>query len=128
MPATATLTTAAELLDALRPLCPSVTGTTFSLANDPPPELGNLLDVLHTGIRAQLAGRPWYGCGSTREHAAPIALRPGLPIPVGITLLCVAGDERWHRIPATAREDAPFLFGAPPAPKPTRKRPDHATD
>jgi hypothetical protein len=76
----------------------------------PPAELISLLRVLHTGVRALLSGRKWFGCGSERATGAPRPLSPDAPIPDGITLLSVEGDQRWDRIGAAARLDLPDLF------------------
>ncbi|HEX4611492.1 MAG TPA: hypothetical protein VH092_25080 [Urbifossiella sp.] len=103
-------TTAVAVLAAVRPFDPAVEGAELVFALDPSAELTAGLAVLHTGLRAQLTGRPWYGCGSDRRTAAPRLLDPSAPIPDGVTLLCVESDVRWDRIDADARVDLPGLF------------------
>jgi hypothetical protein len=108
-------TTARALRATLEPFGPGAEGDELALRADPPAGLLPLLRVLHTGVRALLAGRRWYGCdaatGRTRE------LDPAAPIPAGVTLLAVEGDRRWDRIHPAARLDLPALFEAEePAP------------
>jgi hypothetical protein len=87
----ATPVTAAGLLAAVVPCEPTVEDGTTAFALDPPAALDPRLRVLHTGVRAVLTGRPWYGCGSDRRTAAPRVLDPA------------------------ARLDHPALFAAGPA-------------
>ena len=103
-------TTAAGLLALVEPFGPAVEGGALAFDLDPPADLLPALRVLHTGIRAALTGRHWYGCGDTRKTAAPRPLNPSAPIPPGITLLAVEGDERWDRIHPAAPLDMPRLF------------------
>lgn len=110
MTTTAVPATAADLLAAVAAYRPAVEGGALEFELGPPAGLVRRLRVLHTGVRAALAGRPWYGCGSDRRAAAPRELDPAAPIPEGVTLLAVAGDRRWDRIPAGARADLPELF------------------
>jgi hypothetical protein len=112
MPATATTApaTVAGLLDALAAFGPTVEAGELSFEFAPPADLLPTLRVLHTGLRALLTGRRWYGCGSTPATAAPRVLSPRDAIPPGITLLCVEGDSGWDRIRHTARLDLPRLF------------------
>ena len=107
-------TTARELLAQLDPFGPTVERGELAFATDPPPELERAVSVLHTGIRATLARRRWWG--SMSEKPRVIELNPAAPIPAGITLLTVEGDECWDRIAPDARLDLPHLFaGAPTA-------------
>lgn len=58
-----------------------------------------------------LTGKKW--CGSTvADGVRPrvLELDPLGPLPPRIMLLCVAGDSRWDRVPASARLDLPDLF------------------
>lgn len=106
MPTTTTTpTTARALLAALAPSGPAAEGEELAFAADPPPEFDAALRVLHTGVRAQLAGRRWVGCDGSTGRVAP--LTPAAPIPAGVTLLCVEGDARWDRIDPSARLDLP---------------------
>ncbi|HEX4612795.1 MAG TPA: hypothetical protein VH092_31660 [Urbifossiella sp.] len=109
-PAAGATTTAAALLAAARPFAPAVDGAGLVFDLDPPAGLVAALAVLHTGVRAQLAGRRWYGCGSNRRTAAPWLLDPAAPIPDGVTLLSVEGDQRWDRLDPFTRLDLPALF------------------
>lgn len=106
-------TTAAGLLVRVELFGPTVEGGALVFDLDPPAELLPALCVLHTGIRAVVSGRLWYGCGDTRQTAAPRSLYPAAPIPDGIVMLAVEGDERWDRINPAARLDLPRLFEPP---------------
>ncbi|MBN9521630.1 hypothetical protein J0H58_24445 [bacterium] len=110
MTTTAIPATTADLLAAVAAYRPVVEDGALEFELDPPAGLMRRLRVLHTGVRAALTGRSWYGCGSDRRTAAPRELDPAAPIPDGITLLAVAGDPRWDRIAAGARVDLPELF------------------
>ena len=102
--------TVAALLKCLDPFCPTIKNGELVFATDPPEELDLLLGVLHTGIRAALTRKAWYGCGADQRTAAPRVLDPSRRIPAGITLLCVEGDDRWDRLDPTARRDLTELF------------------
>ena len=110
MPAVTAPTSAAELFAAVTAYRPTTEGGVLAFEVEPPPALERLLRVLHTGVRAALTGRRWYGCGSDRKTAAPRPLDPAAPIPEGVTLLCVEGDRRWDRLDPAARLDLPALF------------------
>jgi hypothetical protein len=118
MATTATPTTASALLARLRPCGPAAEAGELVFDTDPPPDLVPLLNVLHNGVRAAVAGKKWFGCGSTRQTAAARELDPARPVPDGITLLAVEGDGRWDRIRPDARIDLPALFAPPAPPKP----------
>jgi hypothetical protein len=105
---TPTLTTARSLLFAVESFGPIVLGDELTFAGEPPVELEPVLSVLHTGVRALLVTRKWYGCEGKTGRV--IELKPVVPIPPGITLLSVEGDERWDRIHPAARLDHPALF------------------
>ena len=110
MPAVTAPTSAAELSAVVLAYRPTMEVGALAFVVEPPPELERLLRVLHTGVRAALTGRPWYGCGSDRKTAAPRQLDPAAPIPAGVTLLAVEGDRRWDRIDPGARLALPDLF------------------
>jgi hypothetical protein len=80
----------------------------LTLTLDPPRELVRVAVVLHTGVRAVLTGRRWYGCDGRTGRV--FELDPGHLIPAAVTLLCVEGDHRWDRIHPGARLDHPRLF------------------
>lgn len=101
--------TARDLLALVAPFGPAVEDEELVFAAEPPTNLGPALRALHTGIRAALVGRTWWGA-STAGKPRVIELRADAPIPVGIELLCVAGDSRWDRIAPDAHLDAPHLF------------------
>jgi hypothetical protein len=105
--------TARALLDSLDGAGPTVEGEELAFADDPPAALLPVLRVLHTGVRALLAGRRWFGCDG--ETGRSQTLGPGSPVPAGVTLLSVEGDRRWDRIHPAARIDLPHLFEAAPA-------------
>jgi hypothetical protein len=110
--------TASDLLDALREFRPGIEDGDLVFDSCPPPELDGPLRVLHTGARAVLVGRIWYGCDG--ETGRVVELNPGSPLPDRITLLCVAGDRRWDRIHPAARVELPELFDPYPARGPSR--------
>src|SRR5262249_47720930 len=96
-----------------------------------PPGLVRLLQGIHTGVRALLVSRPWSGCGNARATAGPRPLDPAGPIPAGITLFAVEGDDPGGRIPPAAPVRPPEPFECPPdglsapdgrPPYPRRKR------
>jgi hypothetical protein len=97
------------LLAAVGAFGPTVEGEDLAFAADPPVDLMGVLKVLHTGVRALLAGRRWYGCDGATGCVA--VLSPTAPIPSEITLLCVEGDRCWDRIDPAARIDRPGVFG-----------------
>ncbi len=107
------VTTAHALLAAVQQYGPTVDGDDLAFTADPPAELDALLSVLHTGVRAALTGRRWWG--STTEKPRVIELNPAAPIPAGITLLSVEGDQRWDRIAPDAHLDNSGLFAHAPA-------------
>jgi len=107
---TTTSFTAHDLLAAVHPFGLAVEGEELVFDIDPSTEMNGALMVLHTGVRALITRKPWYGCGSERVTAAPKFLDPDKPIPRGVVLLCVAGDAHWDRIDPTARIDKPQLF------------------
>lgn len=111
MPPTATPpATAAGLLALVAEFRPAVEGGALVFDLDPPADLLPLVRVLHTGIRAALTGRKWYGCGTERKTAAPRLLDLRARIPPDVWLLAVEGDERWDRIRPDSRIDLPPLF------------------
>ena len=102
--------TSATLLLAIRECGVIAEGEELAFTTDPPPELLPMLAVLHTGIRALMTRRQWWGCESDRPRVE--VLSTDFPIPVGITLLSVEGDSRWDRIDPAARLELPRLFVA----------------
>src|SRR4051794_32108566 len=93
--------TARDLLARVGLFGPAVTNEELAFSGDLPAELVVALSVLHTGVRAALTGRKWYGCeGSTGRV---IELNTAAPIPAGVALLTVAGDHQWDRISIAAR-------------------------
>jgi hypothetical protein len=110
------ITTAHALLAAVLQHNPSADGSDLMFATDPPAELDALLSVLHTGVRAALTGRRWWGCSTGKPRV--IELNPKGPVPAGVTLLSVEGDEQWDRVAPDAPLDHPALF----VPTPTKDR------
>ncbi len=106
--------TAADLLSALQLAgCePAVADAELVLTADPPPALAPAVAHLHTGVRAILTGKRWYGCDTTTGRT--VALDPDDPLPSGVGLLAVEGEsELWDRIPPVARLVSPELFANP---------------
>ena len=87
---------------------PIVENGELVLTADPPPELILVLEVLHTGVRALLTKRRWYGCDGQTGRVTE--LNEGVPLPGQITLLCVERDTCWDRIGAEAKIDHSSLF------------------
>ena len=102
-------TTARELLHSVASFGPSAEGEDLLFATEPSESLYPSLTVLHTGVRAVLTGRCWWGAVSDRPRVEQLS--PDAPIPVEITLLAVEGDSRWDRISPDARLALPLLFG-----------------
>lgn len=116
--------TAAALLAALTAAgCrPTVDGEELVFDRPPPDHLAGPLGVLHTGVRAVLAGRRWYGfdpatgraCGPFPARGDGLlafgALDPARPLPANVGYLSVGGDACWDRISPFARFDHPELF------------------
>jgi hypothetical protein len=115
---TRTPTTARDLLALVEPLTPAAEGEDLVFDADPPADVDPLLRVLHTGVRALVSGKRWYGCDGATGRVCE--LNPGDPIPAGITLLAVEGDQRWDRIDPSARLDHPHLFARDPTAGPSR--------
>jgi hypothetical protein len=105
--------TARELLDLVGPFGPTVADGELVLEADPPPDLDAALCVLHTGVRAALTGRRWWGCASAKPRV--VELSPAAPVPADIELLAVEGDDRWDRVHPDARLDHKEPFA--PAPR-----------
>jgi hypothetical protein len=110
--------TARGLLELTEPFGPAVEDGELVFDSDPPIELEALLPVLHTGVRALLSGRRWYGERSDKPGLT--VLNPARPIPGGITLLCVEEDGQWDRIHRNAWVDFPHLFETERPPGPSR--------
>ena len=116
--------TAAALLAALTAAgCnPAAEGEELVFGRPPPAPLDGPLGVLHTGVRALLAGRRWFGldpatgkpCGPhpTRAYGplAFAALDPARPLPPTVGLLSAEGDSCWDRLPPLTCLDRPELF------------------
>lgn len=116
--------TAAELLTALREAgCePSVEGDELVLSADPPGPLTAKLELLHTGVRAMLTAKSWYGCDTATGRT--FTLDPADLIPTNVGLLIVEGAaELWDRIHPLARFDFPELFATLPAGKRVKLQP-----
>lgn len=101
--------TARDLLALVAPFGPAVEGEELVFATEPPTDLEPALRVLHTGVRAVLMGRAWWGA-ITDKKPRVMELRTNAPIPAGIGLLCAEGDTRWDRIAPDARLDHSHLF------------------
>ena len=103
-------TTVASILPYLAAYAPRVEGAEPVFDIDPPANLDPVLRVLHTGVRAALVRRPWYGMtGADGQPPRFYNLDPRKPIPARVALLCVLGDQAWDRIPSWSRIDNPEL-------------------
>ena len=116
--------TASALLAALTAAgCrPTAEGEELVFDRPPPPHLTGPLGVLHTGVRALVAGRRWLGFDPTTgkpcgPHPArgdgPLgfgSLDPTRELPAAVGLLAVAGDSCWDRLAPLSRLDHPALF------------------
>ena len=96
--------TARTLLAALESAgcSPAVSGGCLTFAADPPAGLEPALGILHTGVRALLAGLRWFGCQS---DGRPVVLSPDKPIPAGVGLCAVELDSGWDRLSAADRSE-----------------------
>ncbi len=109
--------TAAALLDAVAPYGPAVDGFDLIFDRDLPPDLLPAVRVLHTGVRALLAGKRWFGTDANGRGTGPGrdgALNPAAPIPHGTVLLTVEAGGKSDRIDPRAPLDLVYLFGPPP--------------
>lgn len=82
-------------------------------------EILRSLKVLHTGVRAILSNRPWYGCSCTTGWIT--TLSPEHLIPGWVGLVCVAGDKSWHRLPELNRSERARFWTEVPEPKPNAR-------
>jgi hypothetical protein len=104
------ITTARDLLAAIRHYTPAVEGGELVLGSDPPAELEPLIEVLQTGIRACLTGRLLWGSSNwSAVHPRVERLNPGEPLPGWVGLLAAEGDSSWDRIGPAAKLDYPGL-------------------
>jgi hypothetical protein len=107
--------TAAQLFAALQPYGVAVEGGGLAYDADAPPDLERVLDAaLHTGVRAVLSGRRWFGStssdGRSQKNPRVVELDPQKPLPRDTALLCVEGDDRWDRVHPAAHIDCPDIF------------------
>lgn len=124
--------TARELLIALSAAdcTPRVEGEELAFDRKPPANLLPYVELLHTGVRAVLTGRAWYGIASPRgkdgrgcglgcgRGCGPWldgAMNPADEIPPSAALLTVAGDSDWDRIRPGTIEKLPDAFREPTA-------------
>ncbi len=64
--------TARDLLALVGSFGPTVVGTELAFATELPTRLEPFLLVLHTGVRAQLLGKMWYGCDGQTGHVCEL--------------------------------------------------------
>jgi hypothetical protein len=92
-----------ELLALIQPFGPAVEDGELVFATDLPPNLEQALRLLHTGVRALLSGRKWFGSTTADGmRTLVVELDSTEPIPPRIALLCVEGDQRWDRLALNA--------------------------
>ena len=88
----------------------------------PPANLDAHLRVLHTGVRALVVGKPWFGSADARARRPWVEeLAPDELLPRDVGLLCVSGDAEWDRLPEGTLNDNPELFAEEGEQKPKRK-------
>lgn len=95
---------------------------------EPPPEIDKNLQVLHSGVRALLTGKKWYGSTDATSKKPWVGeLSPAKLIPEGVGLLCVACDPdgQWDRIAPYYRIDNPQLFECPSPRLNPRRQDEH---
>lgn len=116
--------TASTLLAALTAVgCrPAVEGEELVFDRSPPDHLASPLAVLHTGVRALVSERRWFGldpatgkpCGlhpARRDGLLAFgALDPARELPATVGLLAVEGDSCWDRLDPHARLNHSALF------------------
>ena len=99
--------TAVDLLAAIASFDPSPDGEGLAYDEGLPEDLERLVAVLHTGVRAIMTGREWWGStvsatvsGQNGLKRLPrvVQLDPSKCLPHDIQLLSVEGDSRWDRI------------------------------
>lgn len=100
--------TARDLCAVLHAYGVMLEGNDLTFVTPLPFELEDAVQVLHTGVRAVLLGRAWWGTAT--EKARVVELIPAEPVPDDIALLAVASDERWDRVRPDAVLDFPHLF------------------
>jgi hypothetical protein len=88
--------TTRELVALVVPFGPIVKGEDLVFDAEIPTPLEAAMRVLHTGVRAVLTGKSWWGASATNPRV--LLLCADMPIPANIDLLCVAGDQRWDRM------------------------------
>jgi len=112
--------TAAKLLDALivAGCNPAIDGLDVTFDREPPPELNRFLDVLLTGVRAQLLDKQWFGidCATGRFLGKGGHLNPAAKLPRNVGLLTVANGkaEPWDRLSPWVLTDFPDCFDPEP--------------
>lgn len=111
--------TARDLLAALGPYGPAAEGTTLTLGPATPADLVAAVRVLHTGVRAVLTGRRWFGSDTASTRGGE--LDPAAALPAWARLLTVEGDRGWDRLHPRVRDELPHLF-VPADPSPARRR------
>jgi putative DNA primase/helicase len=116
-------TTVADLLVALERAngWPIATPGKLTFPVPPPRELLPLIRVLHSGVRAILTRRPWFGLSGETGWAD--RLNPETPIPLWVEYLAAQGDTGWDRIRPASRTELPYLFVDVPEPKPSGRLP-----
>jgi hypothetical protein len=107
---TALIATARGLLAAVRRYAPGVEDGELLFGVDLPADLESAVEVLQTGIRACLTGRPWWGSSAAPTRARVEPLSPDERLPGWVGMLAVEGDTTWDRIGPVARLDLPGLF------------------
>jgi hypothetical protein len=105
--------TAMELHTAIRyaGITLTIEGDELVLSAPPPPGLAGYLSLLHTGIRAIIRGRKWYGIDQNgRGCSDDGTIDPREKIPSSVYLLSVGSESSWHHIDNRLRDEVPNAF------------------
>ena len=133
MTATTTRTlSAVQVFDLLRLYDPTVEGAELIFASDPPDDLWQMAAILHTGLRAVLMNRRWFGIDTDGHSCGPYpsrgngplafgALDTAKPIPQQVRLVTVEGERGWDRVRPASYMNFPQLFTTNLPPKRTAR-------
>jgi hypothetical protein len=108
---TTAMITAFALLALVKRFGPTIEGEELVFDTDLPEDLEDAMSILHTGVRALLTCKPWWGsaaCDAKRPKVE--VLDSDKPIPSWCGLVCVEGDAGWERIHPNAIKNHPELF------------------
>jgi hypothetical protein len=107
--------TARALFSLVRVFGPDVKDEAFVFDRELPKVLASIVAIVHTGIRAVIAGRQWWGStnwSAGRPRVAVLCLDS--PIPHWRGLLSVEGDTKWDRLAFWGQARTPRAIRAVP--------------